>query len=260
MSSVPPQIIMNSPESFLMQLMGGFGDRVRAMFNAVLDAGIIRFRDVSRNNLFSIDLSGKLSAFGATPVARPSAYTQTYATANKTHDAALTDSTTGTAGTTLAAGAGVFTLSIPITLAQITGAGDVLTNYTPGYKFKILGVHFAVTVAVTTAGKAADLNLEIGTTNLTGGVVSLTSANCTPLGAVVAGTAVTAANTGSASDTISIESASVTAFAEGEGVLLIRIQNMDTADAIASLAANLLDSKQLSNSVIDDLQALGWLS
>jgi len=49
----------------------------------------------------------KLGFWNATPVVQPSAYTQTYSTANKTHAnrtaAALTDSSGGTAGGTLAA-------------------------------------------------------------------------------------------------------------------------------------------------------------
>jgi len=151
----------------------------------------------------------------------------------------LTDNSTGTASDTVAAGVGCVTVSLPITLAQITGAGDVLTTYTPGYKFKVLSVDFAVTTVVTTGSKAATLNVEIGTTNVTGGEVALTSANCTPLGAVVAGSAVTAANTGAANATISVEAASVTAFSEGAGVLLIKLQNMDTADAVASAAAKI---------------------
>jgi hypothetical protein len=44
-----------------------------------------------------------------------------------------------------------------------------------------------------------------------------------------------AANTGSASDTLTVKAASTTAFAEGKGVLIVRIQNMDTADAFAGL-------------------------
>lgn len=149
---------------------------------------------------------------------------------------ALTDSTTGSASTTLAAGVGVSTISIPLTLSTLSNA-DVVTTYTPGYKFKILSVDFVVSVPASTGGKAADLNLEIGTTNLTGGVVSLTTATVTPLGAVIAGTAVTAANTGAANATISVEASGVTAFVEGTGFLLIKIQNMDTADAVASLSA-----------------------
>lgn len=121
-------------------------------------------------------------------------------------------------------GAGGRVIALPIKLAKITGAGDVLTNWTPGFAGKITKVAFAVTDPVTTAAKAATLNLEIGSTNVTGGEVALTSANCTPLGAVVAGAAITAANTFTATDTISVEAASVTAFAEGEGVLLITYQ------------------------------------
>lgn len=113
--------------------------------------------------------------------------------------------------------------SLPITLAGITGAGDVLTTFTPGFSGRIISLAFGVTTAVTTAAKAATLNMEIGTTDLTGGAVALTSANCTPLGAVVAGSAVTAANSFTATDTISVEAASVTAFAEGAGVLLVTV-------------------------------------
>lgn len=149
--------------------------------------------------------------------------------------AALTDSTTGTASQTLAAGVGVSQVSFPVTLASIAD-GDVVTTYTPGYKFKILAFDFITDVPVTTAAKASTINVEIGTTNTTGGVISLTSAACTPQGAEVAGTAITAANTGTSTDTISIEAASTTAFVEGTGSFVLTIQNMDTADAIASIA------------------------
>lgn len=129
------------------------------------------------------------------------------------------------------AGAGISLLTFNLPLVGITGNGDVVTNYTPGFRFKVLSVDFAVTKVVSTAAKAATLNLEIGSTNVTGGAVALTSANCTPLGALVAGSAITAANIGSATDTLSVEAASVTAFAEGDGTLIIKIQNLDTAEA-----------------------------
>ena len=111
-------------------------------------------------------------------------------------------------------------LSIPVKLAKVSAA-DVVTSYVPGFAGSIKKVSFVVTDPVTTASKAATLNLEIGTTDVTGGVLSLTSANCTPLGAVINGTAVTGNNVFSATDSISVEASSVTAFAEGEGVLLI---------------------------------------
>ena len=150
----------------------------------------------------------------------------------------ITDSTGGTAGTSVASTVGVSQLSFPVTLANIAD-GDVVTTYTPGYKFKILALDFITGTPVTTAAKASTLNAEIGTTNVTGGTVALTSAACTPLGAEVAGAAITAANTGSASDTISIEASSTTAFVEGDGVIILTIQNMDVADAIASIVGEL---------------------
>ena len=194
------------------------------------------------------------------------AITQTFATADATHAArtaaALTDNSTGTGGTTIAAGVGVRQLAIPIDLASVAD-GDVLTDFVPGYKFKILKVDFRVTKPVTTAAKLSTLNLEIGSTNLDGGTVALTSANCTPNGHAVAGAAVTGHNTGTATDAFSIEASSTTAFIEGQGVLLITIQNMDGADAIASLAAQCnagrvdsLDTASLVNTIVDDLQTL----
>lgn len=153
--------------------------------------------------------------------------------------AALTDSTGGSvSGSTLAATAGIHTLSIPIQLAAMTtSAADLVTDYTPGYKFKILSVDFATTTLGTGSGATQTINLEIGSTNVTGGVVNPTLTSTNTLGKATAGTAVTAANTGTASDTISVEvAASGTVFTGGAGVLLIRIQNMDVQDNAAKTA------------------------
>lgn len=114
-------------------------------------------------------------------------------------------------------------ICLPVTLANLAN-GDVLTSYTPGFAGRIIDWHFAVTTPATTGSKAATLNLEVGTTNVTGGTIALTSANCTPLGAVVAkGSAFTAGTTFTATDTISVEAAGVTAFVEGAGVLIIKL-------------------------------------
>lgn len=115
-------------------------------------------------------------------------------------------------------------MSIPVQLSQLAN-GDIVTEYTPGFAGSIVKASFAVTVPATTAAKAATLNLEIGTTNLTGGVIALTSANCTPLGKVNDGTAITAGNTFTSTDAISVEAASVTAFVEGAGVLLLVLKS-----------------------------------
>lgn len=113
-------------------------------------------------------------------------------------------------------------IAIPVTLSKIAN-GDLVTNWTPGFPGKIVKWSFVVTTVVTTGAKAADLNLEINATNVAGGVLGLTSANCTPLGKVIDATAITADNEFDENDTISIEAANVTAFVEGEGVLLISI-------------------------------------
>ena len=80
-----------------------------------------------------------------------------------------------------------------------------------------------MTDPVVTAAKAASLNLEVNDQDLTGGVISLTSANCAALGKVIEGSVVSGNNAFSAMDTISIEASNVTAFAEGEGVLLLTL-------------------------------------
>lgn len=150
----------------------------------------------------------------------------------------ITDNSTGTASNTIAAGAGIQTLSFYIDAATIAN-GDLLTDYIPGYAFKILKFDARCAKAVTTGAKQATLNLEIGSTNLTGGVISLSGTYA--LGAAQNGSAVTANNTGTNADSFSIEASSVTAFVEGSFWLIISIQNMDTANAVASLADHVND-------------------
>jgi len=50
-------------------------------------SGNLLFEDASGNGIISFGNGPKLSFFGATLASRPSAYTQTYATADKTHAA-----------------------------------------------------------------------------------------------------------------------------------------------------------------------------
>jgi len=129
-------------------------------------------------------------------------------------------------GLAVGAGHGLQILPIFLNLADIA-AGDLLTNYVPGFNFKIEKVDFRVIKPATTAAKLATLNLEINTTDLTGGVIALTSANATPAGVAVAGTAVTANNVGGPTDSFSVEASAVTAFVEGNGLLLISLRNLD---------------------------------
>lgn len=117
----------------------------------------------------------------------------------------------------------VMELTFPIDLVGITNA-DVLTNYTPGFDGDIIGFDFVVNKPVTTGSKTAALNLEIGTTDVTGGVLTITSAAATPLGKVISATDITADNSFTATDTISIEATAVTAFVEGTGSLRLKVR------------------------------------
>jgi len=169
--------------------------------------------------------SEKISFHGATPIIQRTDASQV----------AITDSTGGAVSNTLAVGAGMYTLSFPMALKELTD-GDFLTDYTIGHKFKLVSFGYVVDVEASTASKLSTITLEIGSTATTGGSLAMTTAKGTPTGKVTAATAITALNTGSKTATISIVGASTTAFVEGSGSLIILVQNMDTADAIASLA------------------------
>ena len=70
--------------------------------------------------------------------------------------------------------------------------------------------------------------------------VTLTEAGTAAVGAITASTAVSGANTGAAGATLSVEVANGgTAFTAGQGVFLVTLKNMDTADAIAGIATGL---------------------
>lgn len=99
--------------------------------------------------------------------------------------------------------------------------GDLVSNETPGPKVKLAKFYARVTKAATTGSKASTLNLEVGTTNVTGGSLALTSANMTPIGNIVSASAITAGNVVAAAGNFSIEAASTTAFAEGEIDLVV---------------------------------------
>ncbi len=108
-----------------------------------------------------------------------------------------------------------------------TAAIDILTNYTPGFPFKLINFAFVTTVAGTGTSASQVFNLEVGTTNVTGGLLTLTLASQATIGTVTTATAITAANTGTATDTISIEmAASGTVFTAGAGYFVITIQNL----------------------------------
>jgi hypothetical protein len=129
---------------------------------------------------------------------------------------------------TLGVGPGVYSIWIPLVLASMTtGAADLMTGFIPGHAGKILKLEFVTTTLGTGSGASQVLNLEIGSTNLTGGVLTLLLADTTPLGKITAATAITAGNEFTATDAISLEvAASGTVFTAGSGALIITIQNL----------------------------------
>jgi predicted RecA/RadA family phage recombinase len=112
------------------------------------------------------------------------------------------------------------TFVFPVTNSTIADA-DIVTSFTPGFAGRIEKFAYVCHTPNVDAEKASTLNLEIGTVDVTGGVLALTSAKLTPLGKVSASTDITAKNVFTATDTISIEAASTVAFTAGTGALVI---------------------------------------
>ena len=124
---------------------------------------------------------------------------------------------------------GVSTFVIGSTLTNLTtGAVNIMAAYTPGYRFRLLGITAVVGVAGTGSGATQSISMSISGVAVTGGVVNPTLANTATTGALIAGTAITALNDGSATDTLTIAAAAGgTVFTAGSIHLLIQIQNLD---------------------------------
>ena len=111
---------------------------------------------------------------------------------------------------------GISTVILPI--PALSGLADSQTRKVAvPFPFEVTAVSFRVGDPATTASKLATLTAQVSGTAVTGGVVNLTSANCTPSGAAVAGSAITGANTGAAGGTLEVAVSAVTAFVEGDG-------------------------------------------
>lgn len=92
--------------------------------------------------------------------------------------------------------------------------GDVF-SFTPGFAGRIVSWSARAATLVTTGSKASTLSLEIGTTDVTGGDLALTSATLDAVGDVVDAAAITAANVFDLDDIITVDAASTTTFIEG---------------------------------------------
>lgn len=110
------------------------------------------------------------------------------------------------------------TILIPVAAMANLANAQVFKQKLP-FAFQVESALFRVgDKAVTTAAKLATATVQINGAAVTGGVMALTSANCTPTGAAVAATDITANNfTQTAGTTLEVAISSVTAFSEGDG-------------------------------------------
>jgi hypothetical protein len=108
-----------------------------------------------------------------------------------------------------------------VTLSTITAA-DVITDIPVDYDGEVVRLEVVVgNVAVTTASKAATLDVHINATAVTGATAALTSATMTPKGAKAFNGTATAAKKFTKNDTLSLVASSVTAFGEGDAWVTI---------------------------------------
>lgn len=134
--------------------------------------------------------------------------------------------------TTSGAGTGRFvTLAFPFLNASISAA-DIVVDYTVPFPFKLVEIKSICTAAVTTGSKAATITPKIDGTAVTGCSLAMTSANQTPIGAVLSSTAtdVTAGGNNiayTAGSKLKLTGSSVTAFVEGSTVFHVTLQNLD---------------------------------
>lgn len=168
---------------------------------------------------------------------------------------------------TTASTVGIYQVAFPVgDMSVATGAGlgattagDVVTDFHPGHRFKLLALDF-VTGSLVGAGSSASApcNLAIGATDVTNGVCTVTLASTNTIGELTAGTAITGLNQGSATDVFSIEKATSVVFTAGEGTFIVTIQNLDTADALAGVADETNALVQKIDATTDTVGNIVW--
>jgi hypothetical protein len=115
--------------------------------------------------------------------------------------------------------------SIPIVLSKHAN-GSIAARFTPGFAGRIKKLSAYVIDPVTTGAKLGTFTPAIGGVATTGGALALTSANCTPVGAKVDGSAVTAGYDFADTDEITLVASAVTAFVEGQVVAELYLERV----------------------------------
>lgn len=140
------------------------------------------------------------------------------------------------------------TIEIPITLSSL--ANSQAYAVTVPFDGTLVSMTYSVDVATTTGSKAATLTAQANGSSVTGGVLALASnTNTAPIGTNTAATAITAANTFTAGQTVGFVVSSVTAFTEGSGTVLLVIQNTDQTGGTFTAAVTTNPATQVTGDV-----------
>ena len=120
-------------------------------------------------------------------------------------------------------GGGTYDIPVPTSDMSTIANGQYLAPFTLPKAGRLLSAFWVQDKPVTTAAKLSTLQPRINGVATTGGAVALTSALCTPKGAVIPGSPITALNTFNAGDTLDVQASGTTAFVEGSGMLHLLI-------------------------------------
>lgn len=182
---------------------------------------------------------GAVSRFATVPVYEVlmvDAISSGAATLKTMRGESITDSSGGTASASagIVAAATKTTFLMPVQLLDL--ANSQTWKLAVPFAFSLTSIGFRTGKPASTASKLATLTGQVSGVAVTGGVVSLTTANQNATGTLTAGTAITAGGTGAAGGTIEAAVSSVTTFIEGDGWIEFGVTNVDLANAIATLA------------------------
>jgi hypothetical protein len=135
---------------------------------------------------------------------------------------------------------GLNTKAFPIVLAGLSGTNKVVSNYQFGCNGRVVATRYIPTIPATTASKAATItptldDVALGAASGSGGALALTTANSGADDPPVSGTAITGTNTFSATTNFDLTLSSVTAFAEGSGVIEVDWYDDDLRDLLSTM-------------------------
>lgn len=115
-------------------------------------------------------------------------------------------------------------IPVPVLLSSLVVGGATFAQLPPlGFNGKIKSISYMPQAAGAGAGATMACNAQIGGVSTTGGVVTPTLANSGAGAAVVQGTAITALNSFTGAQTISLLNAAGTVFTGGQGAFVLEV-------------------------------------